>query len=379
MRRIDAASGTAVAVSCDVGRPDDVDAAVQTAVDAYGRLDVMFNNAGIASPRRGILLEEHTDADFDRLVDVNARGVFNGCRTAVRQFKVQGDGGVVVNTGSVAGMVSWGSAVYGGTKALVIQLTRALAIEGAPFGIRANCICPGGMFTNFGVGEGEPVFRERTAEELEMAKTLHPLGKPITPRGLRGGGALPRVRPGGERHRGRAPDRRRVPRGARVKRSDRWLTSPAQRALEGGHVLFLHDVHAAIGEHEIELDEAVRDVYAPTIADDDARLAWYLYSTHGAGDAYIVNVVTALRDGAAWERLSRRLRYGDLADWLLRSTGSRTGARARLLVSTEWSPTSDLDLDALPVGTRGPRGARLPRGHAHRSGHRSRDFGAEGR
>src|SRR5215217_7707025 len=50
------------------------------------------------------------------------------------------------------------------------------AIEAAPFGIRANCICPGGMFTNFAVGEGEPAFRERTAEELEMAKSMHPLG-----------------------------------------------------------------------------------------------------------------------------------------------------------------------------------------------------------
>ena len=181
VRRVEAASGSAVAVSCDVARQDHVDAAVQTAIERFGRLDVMFNNAGIASPRRGILLEEHTDADFDRLVDVNARGVFNGCRAAVRQFKEQGGGGVVVNTGSVAGMVSWGSAVYGGTKAMVIQMTRALAIEGAPFGIRANCVCPGGMFTNFGVAEGEAFFRERSSEELEMAKTLHPLGLPITP------------------------------------------------------------------------------------------------------------------------------------------------------------------------------------------------------
>jgi NAD(P)-dependent dehydrogenase (short-subunit alcohol dehydrogenase family) len=181
VRQIQEASGTAVAVACDVARPTDVEAAVETAVASYGRLDVMFNNAGIASPRRGILLEEHIDADFDRLVDVNARGVFNGCRVAVRQFKEQGDGGVVVNTASVAGMVSWGSAVYGGTKAMVIQLTRALAIEGAPFGIRANCICPGGMFTNFGVQEGEEFFRERTAEELEMIKGMHPLGLPITP------------------------------------------------------------------------------------------------------------------------------------------------------------------------------------------------------
>jgi hypothetical protein len=109
-------------------------------------------------------------------------------------------------------------------------------------------------------------------------------------------------------------------------------------------------VHAAIGEHEIELDEAIRDVYAPTIADDNARLAWYLYSTHGAGDAYIVTVITALRDGAAWERLSRRLRYGDLADWLLQVERVTYWSQSTLLVSTEWSPAADLDLDALPVG-----------------------------
>jgi hypothetical protein len=116
-------------------------------------------------------------------------------------------------------------------------------------------------------------------------------------------------------------------------------------------VLFLHDVHAAIGEHEIELDEAVRDLYAPTIADDDARLAWYLYSTHGAGDAYIVTMITALRDGEAWERLSRRVRYGDLADWLLQVDRFTYWSQSTLLVATEWSPIADLDLDTLPVGS----------------------------
>src|SRR5262245_38997644 len=179
VRQIEEASGAALAVACDVTRAEEVNAAVHTAVDAFGRLDVMVNNAGIASPRRGILLEEHTDEDFERLVAVNARGVFNGSRAAVRQFKAQGDGGVIVNTGSAAGMVSWGSAVYGGTKAMVIQLTRCLAIEGAPFGIRANCICPGGMLTNFGVAASE-AFQSRS-DELEMVKSLHPLGKEITP------------------------------------------------------------------------------------------------------------------------------------------------------------------------------------------------------
>ena len=180
VRCIDEQGGTAIAITCDVTDARDVARAVKTAVDRFDRLDVMFNNAGIASPRRGILLEEHTDDDFDHLVAVNARGVFYGCREAVLQFKRQGGGGVIVNTGSVAGMVGWGSVVYGGTKAMVIQITRALAAEAAPHGIRVNCICPGGMSTNFGLPESE-AFRERTAEEREMVKTLHPLGQIITP------------------------------------------------------------------------------------------------------------------------------------------------------------------------------------------------------
>jgi NAD(P)-dependent dehydrogenase (short-subunit alcohol dehydrogenase family) len=176
---IRAAGGTAVAQPCDVSRADDVEAATARAADDFGKLDVMFNNAGIASSRRGILLEEHTDAEFDQLVSVNAAGVFYGCRAAISRFKAQDSGGVIVNTGSIAGMVSWGSAVYGATKAMVIQLTRAIAIEGAPFGIRANCICPGGMYTNFARAEDE-AFQERTAEELALTKTMHPLGQPIT-------------------------------------------------------------------------------------------------------------------------------------------------------------------------------------------------------
>ena len=116
-------------------------------------------------------------------------------------------------------------------------------------------------------------------------------------------------------------------------------------------MLFVHDVHAAIGEHEIELDEAVRDIYAPTIDDDDARLAWYLYSTHGAGDAYFAIMITALKDGAAWERLSRRLRYGDLADWLAHVDTLTYSSHSTLMVPTEWSSTAELDLDALPVAS----------------------------
>jgi NAD(P)-dependent dehydrogenase (short-subunit alcohol dehydrogenase family) len=177
VRQIEAAGGTAAAQHCDVTQEDDVVAAIAAAAERYGRLDVMFNNAGIATPRTAPKLEDHTVEDFDRLVAVNLRGVFLGCKHAVGRFKAQGDGGVIVNTGSVAGMVGWGGTVYGATKGGVIQLTRSVAAEGAPFGIRVNAICPAGMpHTNFmgaaGIDADEEIIRGVAA--------MHPLGRAIT-------------------------------------------------------------------------------------------------------------------------------------------------------------------------------------------------------
>jgi NAD(P)-dependent dehydrogenase (short-subunit alcohol dehydrogenase family) len=180
VHQIEDQAGRAIAVECDVSHGDQIKRVVETAVGTFGRLDIMFNNAGIASPRRGILFEEHTGEDFDRLVSVNGRSVFHGCREAMIQFKSQGDGGVILNTASIAGLVAIGSAVYGGTKAMVIQLTRALAIEAAPHGIRVNCICPSGMSTNFGRSENE-AFKLPPPEDIAQGKAMHPLGKSITP------------------------------------------------------------------------------------------------------------------------------------------------------------------------------------------------------
>ena len=115
-------------------------------------------------------------------------------------------------------------------------------------------------------------------------------------------------------------------------------------------MLFVHDVHVVMGDHEFEFEDAVRQEYAPAIADDDTRLLWYLYATHGSGDAYHAVTITALRDGAAWDRLVERLRYGDLSDWSTRVAALRYSSSSSLLVSTDWSPLADLDLAEVPAG-----------------------------
>ncbi|MEV1063943.1 glucose 1-dehydrogenase [Streptomyces sp. NPDC050263] len=180
-RRIEKAGGSATPFVCDVSREEEVAAAVAAAVDRFGRLDIVFNNAGIPTPRLGARLEDHTAEDFRRLVGVNLAGVFHGCKHAVLQFKRQGHGGVVLNTGSVAGLVAWGGSVYGATKGAVHQLTRAVAIEGAPFGIRANAIGPAGMpLTDFMAAGGLDADAETMEKTVRQVASSHPLGRAIT-------------------------------------------------------------------------------------------------------------------------------------------------------------------------------------------------------
>lgn len=181
VREIEEVGGTAVAVACDVSNEDDVIAMVASAVEQLGGLDIIFNNVGIPTPRLGALFEDHTVEEFDRLVSVNLRGVFLGCKHAVLQFKRQGSGGVILNTGSVAGLVGWGGTPYGATKGGVHQITRGIAVECAPFGIRANAICPAAMpFTNFMAAGGLEVDDDALQGIADTVGAGHPLGRPIT-------------------------------------------------------------------------------------------------------------------------------------------------------------------------------------------------------
>jgi NAD(P)-dependent dehydrogenase (short-subunit alcohol dehydrogenase family) len=181
VRQVEAAGGVAVAQLCDVTREGDVVATIERAVTEFGRLDVMFNNAGVATRGGYMVIDDHTTEEFDRLIGVNFYGVFLGCKHAVAEFKRQGDGGAIVNTGSAAGVVGWGAAVYGAAKGAVHQLTRVIAIECAPFGIRANAICPGAMpYTNYMVPDATQGSVGAGEERAALVAAYHPLGRPIT-------------------------------------------------------------------------------------------------------------------------------------------------------------------------------------------------------
>ena len=134
------AGGQAESTTVDVTRYDQVERMVHIAIDKFGRLDILFNNAGL--PQAFTAFEDSTDELFGRIFDVNVRGVFYGCRAAIPQMKAQG-GGVILNTASTAGIRPRpGLAVYNASKGAVITLTKSLAVELAPHRIRVVSICP---------------------------------------------------------------------------------------------------------------------------------------------------------------------------------------------------------------------------------------------
>ncbi|WP_188189700.1 3-oxoacyl-ACP reductase FabG [Nonomuraea sp. SYSU D8015] len=131
---------TARAVRCDVTRAADVDALIQTALEAFGSLDVMVNNAGIT---RDATMRTMTEEQFDQVIDVHLKGTWNGTRKAAAVMREQ-KSGAIVNISSLSGKVGMvGQTNYSAAKAGIVGLSKAAAKELAHHGVRVNCIQPG--------------------------------------------------------------------------------------------------------------------------------------------------------------------------------------------------------------------------------------------
>jgi NAD(P)-dependent dehydrogenase (short-subunit alcohol dehydrogenase family) len=151
---VEAEGGRAVAVHADVSRRDDCDAMVQAALDAFGGLDVLYNNAAVQMSGR---LVDCTEEQWDLTIATNLDAIFWACRAALPHM-VEGGRGSIINTASTLGLIgSEGYAAYGAAKAGLVALTKQMATEYGPE-VRANVIAPGSIDT--------PRFR-KVAEEMD--------------------------------------------------------------------------------------------------------------------------------------------------------------------------------------------------------------------
>lgn len=141
------ATGTqAVAVGADVSTEDGTEAWMDSALSTFGRIDLFHANAGVEGPLAAV--PDYPIAEFDRILSVNVRGVFLGLRAVMHHQRAMGNGGSIVVTSSVAGLM--GSPMfpaYVTSKHAVIGLTKCAARDGGPFGVRVNAVCPGPINT----------------------------------------------------------------------------------------------------------------------------------------------------------------------------------------------------------------------------------------
>ena len=172
------AGGSALAVGADIADPAQVDGAFAQVTSEFGRVDVLYNNAGVNSSGSVI---DATEQDWDRCFAVNAKGTFLCSRVAARSMVAAGRGSIV-NQGSVAAVVGIANfASYCAAKGAVVALTRSMSVDLAPRGVRVNVICPGTVYTPL----MEPMLRARgggdMAAGLALTVAKYPIGRLGTP------------------------------------------------------------------------------------------------------------------------------------------------------------------------------------------------------
>lgn len=164
---IEGDGGEATFIEADVSKDEDVQRMVRQAVGIYGRLDIIFNNAGVGETAKAA---DASSEHWDRVLGINLKGVFLGCKYAIPEM-IKVGGGSIVNNGSILAEVGFSEATaYSASKHGVVGLTQTIAIDYAWQGIRANVVCPGFIRTPM-------VVRNIGEDEAEEIASLHPLGR----------------------------------------------------------------------------------------------------------------------------------------------------------------------------------------------------------
>ncbi len=164
--------GVSQALVADVSSAEQITEAVDTAVREFGRLDIVYNNAGVGSAGS---VADATEENWDRCFDVNVKGTFLASRAAIPHLEA-GGGGSIINQASVAALVGIeGFAAYCAAKGAVVSLTRSMALDLASLGIRVNALCPGTVYTPL----MKPLMLERGEGDLEKGLAITAVKYPI--------------------------------------------------------------------------------------------------------------------------------------------------------------------------------------------------------
>jgi len=179
IKNIKSLGGEAMFVKADVSKESDVQQMIRIALKEYGKLDVLFNNAGIVGPIKNVV--DIREDEWNELMNINVKGVFFGLKHAIPVMIKQRKGSII-NTASECGIVGFPKySAYCASKAAVILLTKAAALEYAHYGIRINCICPGATLTRMLEYEALTFNYKEPEKFYKMVSENIPLGRIAKP------------------------------------------------------------------------------------------------------------------------------------------------------------------------------------------------------